>query len=344
MKFSNNILIIAIIFGCEVDNQYKWEKQESYQNVLNKSKGKIIILDFETEWCGWCKKLDKITFNDKFVIDYANNQFLSIKVDAEKGEGVDLAKKYNVTGYPTIIFIDEKENEIDRILGYKDPISYLSELKRIRSGKNTLPALLNSFQTNPKNFSTLFKLTKKYEAMGEFESATKMIDAILVANIDSAETGKFFEILYDSRKTGDPGRLLNYINETAQKGYISSAIQEAMNLVRRDGKNPSLEASLFLKLINLAGSNSPSMLNSFAWRMSELEINLDLAFEKINIAIDIVDDKEQKHMFIDTKAEILWKQNRVDNAIYEIKKCISAFPENVYYKEQLLKFQKSIDI
>ena len=86
------------------------------------------------------------------------------------------------------------------------------------------------------------------------------------------------------------------------------------------------------------------MLNSFAWRMSELGINLDLAYEKVNIAIAKADDDEQKYMFIDTKAEILWKQNRTKDAIFEIEKCISKFPEDKYYKEQLLKFQNSIDI
>ena len=335
---------IFIIFACEADPIYRWENNNSLQNLLHKSKGEIIILDFETEWCGWCKKLDQITFKDRSVIDYANNHFISIKIDGEKGEGNNLTKKYNVTGYPTILFVDEKGNEIDRILGYKDPKHYLNELKRIHSGKNTLPALLTSFQNNPESFSTLYKLAKKYEAMGEVQSAKKMIDAILIANVDSAGTGKFFKILYESRETGDPGELLSYINETKQGGYITSAIQEAMNLIRRNGKDPLLEANLFLKLINLSEYTSPSMLNSFAWRMSELGINLDLAYEKVNIAIATVEDDEQKYMFIDTKAEILWKQNKTKDAIFEIEKCISKFPEDKYYREQLLKFQNSIDI
>ena len=170
-----------------------------------------------------------------------------------------------------------------------------------------------------------------------------MISAILSANIDSAGTAKFFKILYESRETGDPAQLLGYISETKQGSYVATAVQEAMNLTRRNGSNPSLEANLFLQLMNLSEYTSPSMLNSFAWRMSELGINLDLAYEKVNIAIAKADDDEQKYMFIDTKAEILWKQNRTKDAIFEIEKCISKFPEDKYYKEQLLKFQNSID-
>ena len=344
MKFFNIILILFLFSGCDVNTPYKWENNITFENLLNTSNGKIIILDFETEWCSWCKKLDENTFSDKSVINYANNEYISMKVDAEKDEGIGLAKKYNVSGYPTIIFINKDGIEIDRIIGYRDPIPYLNELKRIQAGRNTLPTLLTSFQTNPKNFSTLFKLAKKYEAMGDGKSAKKMIDAILVANIDSAGTGKFFEVLYNSRETQDPSGLLKYIDETLEGSYIASAIQEAMNLVRKDGSNPSLEANLFLKLINLEENPSPSMLNSFAWRMSELGINLDIAYRKINMAINQVKDNDQKFMFIDTKAEILWKQNRFNDAIYEIKKCVTAFPDNAYYNEQLLKFQNSLDI
>ena len=342
MRFNKFILLFLWFFGCEISDPYRWESGISFQDLRNNSNGKIVLLDFETEWCGWCKKMDKNTFNDKSVISYANNQFVSMKVDAEKGEGIELAKKYNVSGYPTIVFTNADGIEIDRIVGYKEPLSYLSELKRIRSGKNTLPTLLTEFQTNPKKFGTLFKLAKKYESMGDAQSAKKMIDAIIVANIDSAGTGEFFEILYNSRETQDPSRLIDYIQRKNKGGYLAAGIQEAMNLIRKKGDNPTLEADLFLKLINMSESVSPSMLNSFSWRMSELEMNLDLAIDKINIAIENVNDNEQKYMFIDTKAEILWKLKKIEEAIIEIEKCISAFPKNEYYKEQLEKFQNSI--
>ena len=86
---------------------------------------------------------------------------INLKIDAEKGEGIELAEKYNIRGFPTIVFTNNRGDEIDRIVGYKDPDQFFSELSRIKSGRNTLPTLLIDFQTNPNNFSTLFKLTKK---------------------------------------------------------------------------------------------------------------------------------------------------------------------------------------
>ncbi len=46
-------------------------------------------------------------------------------------------------------------------------------------------------------------------------------------------------------------------------------------------------------------------------------------------------------MYSDTKAEVLWKMGRVEEAIAEIEKCISFDSEDKYYGEQLEKFQKS---
>ena len=78
-----------------------------------------------------------------------------MKIDAEKGEGIELAKQFGIRGFPTIVFANEKGEEIDRIVGYMPPEPFLKELNRIQSGKNTLPALLEDFQQNPSKFSTL---------------------------------------------------------------------------------------------------------------------------------------------------------------------------------------------
>jgi tetratricopeptide (TPR) repeat protein len=261
-----------------------------------------------------------------------------MKIDAEKGEGIDLAKQYGVRGFPTIIISNDKGEEIDRIIGYRPPEPFLKELKRIYSGKNTLPAMLEDFQQNPTKFNTLFKLAKKYESMNDPSSAKRMVNAILYAGTDSAGTAAFFSILYDAREIKDPIPLIAYadINPNSENST-------AMMFVRRAGENPDLEADLYIRIINGMKDPNPSRLNGFSWRMSELEKNMDLALEKINLAIDQVTDEEQKYMFLDTKAELLWKMDRVDEAISEIEKCITYKPKDTYYNEQLEKFKKSLN-
>ena len=266
-----------------------------------------------------------------------------MKIDAEKGEGIDLAKQYGVRGFPTIIFANDKGVEIDRIIGYRPPESFLKDLKRIYSGKNTLPDLLEDFQQNPTKFNTLFKLAKKYESMNDPSSAKRMVNAILDAGTDSAGTAAFFSILYDARETKDPIPLIAYADKNPNSENSTVALGEAMWFVRRAGENLDLEADLYVRIVNGMKDPNPSRLNGFSWRMSELEKNMDIALEKIIWAIDHVTDEEQKYMFLDTKAELLWKMGRVDEAISEIEKCITYKPEDTYYNEQLEKFKKSLN-
>ena len=58
-----------------------------------KAEGKTLFIDFYTEWCGPCKRMARDVFPQKDVGDYMNAKFVCLKIDAEKGEGVELAKR-----------------------------------------------------------------------------------------------------------------------------------------------------------------------------------------------------------------------------------------------------------
>jgi thiol-disulfide isomerase/thioredoxin len=73
---------------------------------------RLIYLDVSTTWCGACKILDAKIFPQKAAGDKYNSLFVNYRVDAEKGEGIDLAKKYQVSTYPTHLFIDPKTDKI----------------------------------------------------------------------------------------------------------------------------------------------------------------------------------------------------------------------------------------
>ena len=89
-------------------------RQDDWQNVVLQAKAqkKLIFVDIYTTWCGPCKEMDKKTFTDSFVGDKFNARFINYKIDAEKGFGINLAKRYNVTSYPTCLFIDANENPV----------------------------------------------------------------------------------------------------------------------------------------------------------------------------------------------------------------------------------------
>ena len=97
------ILSLVALFLCTDAYAVSWEY--NFEVALKKAKDaqKPLMLDFYTEWCGWCTKLDSDTYTDAKVNELSK-KFICVKIDAEKNRGI--ASKYNVNGYPTIIFLN----------------------------------------------------------------------------------------------------------------------------------------------------------------------------------------------------------------------------------------------
>jgi thiol-disulfide isomerase/thioredoxin len=69
---------------------------------------KLIFIDAYAVWCGPCKVMARDVFTQKEVGEFYNKNFINLKIDMEKGNGPQLAQKYQVTAYPTFLFVNEK--------------------------------------------------------------------------------------------------------------------------------------------------------------------------------------------------------------------------------------------
>lgn len=85
----------------------------SYNDALRKAEkdGKPLMIDFYTDWCGWCKKMDALM--EQAPDEMA--KFAYYRVDAEKDRA--LAQKFKVTGYPTVVFVKPDGSEFHRWRG-----------------------------------------------------------------------------------------------------------------------------------------------------------------------------------------------------------------------------------
>ena len=115
----------------------QWLTIEEAYAKIQKEPRKILI-DVYTDWCGWCKVMDRETFKDKAVTDYINKKYYAVKLDAEQkgtiklgdkqfkyleqgGRGIHeiaLALTNNQPSYPTTVFLDDKFNMIQPLPGY----------------------------------------------------------------------------------------------------------------------------------------------------------------------------------------------------------------------------------
>ncbi len=118
-RYKAVLLAMCIIFfsASQAAQAISWEHDLTQALKEASGKGSPVMADFYTEWCGWCKKLDSDTYSDKSVNDLSG-KFICVKVDADKSS--ELAGKYGVRGYPTIIFLNSKGDVVEKVVGYVD--------------------------------------------------------------------------------------------------------------------------------------------------------------------------------------------------------------------------------
>lgn len=113
----------------------------TFEEAIEKSKTekRKIFIDVYTDWCGWCKVMDKNTFSEEKIAKILNEQFYPVKFNAEQKEDVEFSgttfkfvpsgnKGYhqlaaallnNQLAYPTVVFLDEEFRMIQPLQGYQ---------------------------------------------------------------------------------------------------------------------------------------------------------------------------------------------------------------------------------
>lgn len=104
---------------------------KAWQDVMAKAKAehKLIFMDIYATWCGPCKMLKRETFSDAGVAKYFNEHFVNVSYDGEKGDGLMLARKFDIQGYPSLFILDEQGNMIKMVMGYHTPDDLISFAK-----------------------------------------------------------------------------------------------------------------------------------------------------------------------------------------------------------------------
>ena len=121
-------------------NDYKRAQQEA------KTNNKFLLLDFTgSDWCGWCKKLDKEILSQSQFKDYARENLVLLEVDFPRAkpqnaevrkQNQELAQQYQVEGFPTIVVLNGDGQKLWQYDGYfPDGLAaFIVQLEKLRKG------------------------------------------------------------------------------------------------------------------------------------------------------------------------------------------------------------------
>lgn len=129
------ICLGAFLFGNaqEENKGINFEKGKFSASLAKaKAEDKLIFMDIYASWCPPCIRMAKDVFPLEKVGLYFNKNFVNVKFDAEKGEGIEIAKKYKPTNYPTFLILNSDGEVLGRMIGGDSAEKFIKRIEALR--------------------------------------------------------------------------------------------------------------------------------------------------------------------------------------------------------------------
>lgn len=233
-------LALALVFSFGLQAQKIEFRDISFKEGLQAAadEGKPVFIDCFTTWCGPCKWMSANIFTDPAVAEYYNENYICLKIDMEKGEGLDIAKNYKIRAYPTLLYLDNKgERLLVKVGASREPQGYIDAGEQAKDPQRNLPYLVANVEDNfedPEFMVDYFNtasmanmvgegMVDRYFAQFEVEQWTEEMNwNIITSSVDDISTETFkkmaanMELIAAARPDGE-----EYIEQTLFYGLAN---------------------------------------------------------------------------------------------------------------------------
>ncbi len=346
MKRTSILIVTAFcvtvaLFAPPVFAEVAWS-EDSFETILEKARAenKYVLIDFYTTWCGPCKKMDKETYTASGVQEFLS-EMIAVKIDCEKGEGIEVGKKFRVHTWPSTALLGPDGEEIDRAVGFLDADHFLKVMNNYKNGIETVAYYEKKVKENPRDADSWKVLGVKHADAGRSSEAIAALQ-------------RYFELTPDA-----PAEEMAEVNyKIAQTQYETGEYEDAIDtytrLVRDNPDSDWYDRSLtgmarayhklgqekeciesYMRYVD-RHPDDPSTLNSFAWFCASRKVGLDAA---LPVALKAVEISDRSPGILDTLAELYYARGEYDKAIEIGKEALSSDPDDQYFKDQIEKFR-----
>lgn len=248
-------------------------------SLLSFAQDKIIILDFYTDWCIPCKQMEKHIFSQQRVKDAINANFELRRINAEEGEGVAIASKYTISGYPTLLFINADDSEINRLQGAPLNSSFFLDILKIIKGRSIdISTMYESFKATSDEVKKL-EIAQKLAHMGppyymlaKTENKRELADKVKVA-VDYYFANKPVEDMINEKDFYIISMFLDgATNDKPQIEFIYKNYNRFMEVV------PEADLAQFAVKVNNQSIQDCSRKGDMAWKKYVSYIDKELAY------------------------------------------------------------------
>ncbi len=218
---------------------------------------KYIFVDCYTEWCGWCKTMDKQTMTDERVVKELETKYVSVKLDMEHGEGVLMAMKYGISGYPAFLFFDERGQLIYKGFGYMRADEFLKLLSKVAdtAQQQRAPGMSTGLIMNyPAFYKKAFaengkrEFPKQEEVIAYLDSQTNLYSEVCWAVISRFDVGE----KYTRHLIANTDKYLSLYGHGMVDGKLLEVLQQGLDYATQQRND-----TIYGKVMELAAKLAP---------------------------------------------------------------------------------------
>jgi len=244
------IIISALLFSLSGFSQGIEFEHGTWKEVLQKAQqsNKPIFIDVYTSWCGPCKKMSKDIFPLTEVGKVYNANFICYQIDAEKGDGIEIAKKYEVKAYPTYLFLKNDGTLFSKLVGSMEVEKFIAISKTALTDMNDPKSIAmweKEYVEKKNDPAFLLDYMNKRSKLGK--SNNQLFDEYLKSIPEERRTSDTIVELYKKEERYLNVNSLAYTNLQKNQDKFVSKIYGLVYVYLADGVMNSLHEAAKLK-------------------------------------------------------------------------------------------------